>query len=319
MENAMRRNLLKHLTSLLTIQPPRASLPVFAALLGLYSLPSQAIIGGQLVPESAELAKHTVAIYATSNASTCTGTLIAPDIVVTAAHCLIRPKDDLTVIFGTDSVTALQDPTHTRKVIGTKISPEFSQSEYGDLGLIKLASAAPEGFTPVPYAKSVMSPESILMATSSMTTVSLKEHVTFTFNTPFILAGYGFYKQETVKVDRNDPRLAEAIAEGRGGCNDYKTVCRISVIGHDKKLRVTSVLMQTMNPMALILDETHGRGTCYGDSGGPAFVLDEQKHFVLVGVNSGGDGSGDCGEAPGIKSLVSYFAPWIADTIKTGF
>ncbi|UYL09070.1 trypsin-like serine protease [Bdellovibrio sp. SKB1291214] len=315
----MRSNLLKHLTSLSTMTPPRVSLPVFVALLALYSLPSQAIVGGQLVPPSAELAKHTVAIYAASNASTCTGTLIAPDIVVTAAHCLIRPKGDLTVIFGTDSVEALKDSSRTRKVIATAISPEFSRSEYGDLGLIKMASPAPAGYTPVPYAKSVMTPESILMATSSMTTVGLGEHVSFTFEKPFILAGYGFFKQETIKVDRNDPRLQPAIQEGRGGCNDYKTVCRIEIIGHDKKLRVTSVLMQTMNPMALILDETHGRGTCYGDSGGPAFVLDENKRFILVGVNSGGDGSGDCGHAPGIKSLVSYFAPWIEDTIRSGF
>lgn len=315
----MRRNLLKHLTSFLTIQPPRVSLPVFVALLGLYSLPSQAIVGGQLVPDSSGLAKHTVAIYDSSNASTCTGTLIAPDVVITAAHCLIRPIDGLTVIFGTDSVATLSNADLTRKVIAKKISPEFSTSEYGDIGLIKLAASAPAGYTPAPYATSATTPDGVGMSTYPLEKLAAKEHVSFTMERPLILAGYGFFSQETIKVDRNDPRLQPAIDAGMGGCNDYKTVCRITIVGHDKKLRATAVTMMQMNPYVLILDETHGKGTCYGDSGGPAFVVDEHKQLVLVGVNSGGDGSGDCGAAPGIKSLVSHYAPWIDSMIMSGF
>ena len=61
-----------------------------AACAACFVTPAQAIKGGVLGPP--DLAAQTVMIVST-RASVCTGTVIARDIVLTAAHC-VQPKAD---------------------------------------------------------------------------------------------------------------------------------------------------------------------------------------------------------------------------------
>lgn len=106
---------------------------------------SQAIIGG--VADATHDA--VVAIQRRSTTTLCTGTLIAKDLVLTAAHCLMGvDPSDLTIAFGPDMST----PTATIDVRATAIYPGFSGTEADRLGGLDLGVAwlvRPTDVTPI--------------------------------------------------------------------------------------------------------------------------------------------------------------------------
>ena len=84
--------------------------------------------------------------------ATCSGTLIAPDLVLSASHCIDFPRElngtlDR-VVFGADM---FDTSAPTRKVAALKTTADYGLSGQsgGDLVLIKLASPAPASWRPV--------------------------------------------------------------------------------------------------------------------------------------------------------------------------
>jgi hypothetical protein len=107
---------------------------------------SQPIIGG-----AADLAHEAVvALRQTSNGELCSGTLIAPDLVLTAAHCVYGADPaDLHVFTGGDSAK----PTQTIAVVAVVAYPTFANRSEGiaggnDLAVVQLE--APLGIAPIP-------------------------------------------------------------------------------------------------------------------------------------------------------------------------
>lgn len=95
--------------------------------------------------------------------SFCSGTLIAPRVVMTAAHCLVdennKPLDtgEVLVVFG-NKVNA---KAHTRKALRSIAHPQYRarlavepspQQAPNDIGLVFLDAPAPQGFAPVALA-----------------------------------------------------------------------------------------------------------------------------------------------------------------------
>ena len=90
-----------------------------------------------------------------AGAPECTGTLIAPDVVLTAAHCVGEyPPESFGVLFG-----ALSDPGRGPlgsgldgaffRVIGVRVHPLFDPATFAhDLALLRLAEAGPA--VPIP-------------------------------------------------------------------------------------------------------------------------------------------------------------------------
>jgi secreted trypsin-like serine protease len=78
-------------------------------------------------------------------------------------------------------------------------------------------------------------------------------------------------------------------------------------------LRQTSVKISDARYSAseVLLDQTHGTGSCHGDSGGPAYV-EINGEYVLWGVTSRGvnDTNNDCSQSVAYTSTV-YYSPWI--------
>lgn len=116
------------------------------------TLPAFAIIGGERVQEDNLVAQSTVGL-----SHGCTGTLIAPDIVLTAAHCLLG-RMDVEVFFGTrrrGSERIMADsfrihPDYNPSASGGLTPQEPASEPIHDIAVIKLVSSAPSGFTPVP-------------------------------------------------------------------------------------------------------------------------------------------------------------------------
>lgn len=75
------------------------------------------------------------------------------------------------------------------------------------------------------------------------------------------------------------------------------------------ELRETMTILTNpkYNETEALLDQTIGRGTCEGDSGGPAFIVANGYYFIW-GITSGGD---DACKKTGIYTHVLAYLPWI--------
>ncbi|WP_029003702.1 S1 family peptidase [Azorhizobium doebereinerae] len=124
---------------------------ICAVLLGAGALllqapPAQAIVSGR--SGGGVAGPHTVMIVSTRGAS-CSGTAIAPDLVLTAAHCVAPPGNYAVALVGAATprlIPALRISVH----------PRFDPDQYRnrhptpDLALVKLAEALPSSIRPAP-------------------------------------------------------------------------------------------------------------------------------------------------------------------------
>lgn len=262
------------------------------------------IINGISVPESDPLASGIVGVYDMENNAICTGSLIQENIVVTAAHCVegIR-KNMLRVVFGVDvdSLMATREPDIFREFV-RNVEEYIVHENYGkqdpeaewdmfDIALLKIKGTAPEGFKPV----KMLSSKDYLVEGQSV-----------------LLAGYGVNEVKTKKIDpKTYPDFEDALFYGEVFCyDDNNTNCVEVKTEGDGELRKTTAYISKVMFSEVVLNEKEG-GTCFGDSGGPAYILiNEEPH--LFGITS--RGSALCDDV-GVYTDTLYFQDWIESNI----
>ncbi len=210
----------------------------------------------------------------------CGGSLVAPDVVVTAAHCTVSEltsTETLRVVVGRTSLNGNQG--QERRVVTIRIHPDYrARTSVYDVAVLELDRPI-EGIEP------------IRLATRSDRLDRAGQEAT--------VAGWGSTQlqpgppfqpprrvpsrmQETTVPVRSDASCARAYAG------------RPSLPGND------------IVPAIMLCAGSAGRDTCQGDSGGPMFVR-TGGGYIQIGVTSFGVGCGASG-FPGVYTQVSASA-----------
>ena len=158
--------------------------------LGIHGLP---IINGSPDTDPA----HQAVVALTFGQYMCTGTLISPDVILTAAHCVKGYRAaDYTVYFGRDIQTAT-----TRRVSEVKYHPQYNENSItNDIAVLRLSSPPPAGVTPIPYL-----PASLAMSSADV-------------SRPLEFVGYGQDEYNQVGRRLTITDTVDWICTNPGGC-----------------------------------------------------------------------------------------------------
>ncbi len=180
---------------------------------------SDSIINGTSVSNNNPIARSVVAIYNDLAKTICTGSLLANNLVLTAAHCTTTDPRFLYVIFETDfssSDSAQVRQYKMRQVTVAMASPVWKRQEHliknqGDIGLLKFNGPVPAGYIPVSL---------------------LTDFTVLKKGVPVVIAGYGvnnattkqghrILRQTSVLLDNpqfSDLEMSVDQSKGRGAC-----------------------------------------------------------------------------------------------------
>lgn len=264
------------------------------------------IIGGTVVPEGVMPSENIVGIYDALNEAICTGSLIGEGLVLTAAHCVFDTKPHkLQILFAPDLMALLSTTEVDIKqqymrdvesfIYHEKYDPETQEEnpfDWSDIAVIKFKGTTPAGFKPV-----------AMLSDAKLIKPGMQA----------VMAGYGVTSVKTFPVEaRKVKDLKKKIESGEVACDDDNQNCIEIEMSGDGELYQTHADIAYVIRSEIRLDESKGRATCSGDSGGPLYLVQDGQ-YMLIGVTS--RGSALCDKV-GIYTNTAYYLNWIQYTAK---
>lgn len=228
------------------------------------------IFGGTPVSEGDPLRKKIVGIRIQKNqgddTSTCTGAIIAPNLILTAAHCVLAAQESSTqidVIFGTTDLYQITNE-NIHAVEKITIHPQYLalREELQANKLWKIVNV---------FDLALLMLKKPLIGAEPFT--FLAENLPFTSVT---VAGFGFQSYDLLTGQRAGlPRLN----------------------------RIELQLLTSLQRSTLLVDQSHDHGVCLGDSGAPAFIM-HGDIAILMGIVASVRNPGSAEICRGIGNLI---------------
>ncbi|KXN69023.1 trypsin-like serine protease, partial [Conidiobolus coronatus NRRL 28638] len=211
----------------------------------------------------------------------CTGTRIAKNFIITAAHCKLDSPSSGAIVFansGTKDTRVLPADNNEiiYKVVNQIVNPGYNTvtNENNDIMLIEIQPQDPS--RTVPY-----NPDAVTLDDGSHSQEGQNR----------LAMGYG---------DINDNRVKASQLQ--------EVTLTIANFQDCKNLWLGSSSSQVFNTQ--FCAGTRAKNVCNGDSGGPLFEQDSSSHVFLLGTVSFGT---DCGalNLPSVYTKVSSYLDWI--------
>jgi secreted trypsin-like serine protease len=121
------------------------------ALLLCWCAPAGALVGGATVVTGTGVGRHVVLIVG-SRSNFCTGTAIAPDLVLTVAHCVLPGAEYKIVEFDAAHQPILRPVAKVARHPGFKLETMLAHRATADVALLKLAAPLAAPTAPAPLA-----------------------------------------------------------------------------------------------------------------------------------------------------------------------
>lgn len=110
------------------------------------------IVGGDKVEATSNIGRSTVGLYEAKIGYICSGTLIAKNLILTAAHCIDPQAKDLIAIFAPEMKKA--KPEQIRRVVRAVVHPDYNGSvqtkDTADIAVLRFEGEAPAGYAVAP-------------------------------------------------------------------------------------------------------------------------------------------------------------------------
>lgn len=262
--------------------------------------PTVRVVGGTRLADP--LTRSFVVLLRGPN-STCTGCLVAPRVVLTAAHCGVAPGHQVSTLPAVPhpaphsaAATAAMRTVIVKRVVS---HPDFSPIHLtADVAVVFLATDAP-GYPSQPESGEGETPSSAFRPAAVNHDPAVPE-----VGSGVRVAGFGDQSQDW-RTAYPDERSADVRVVSTAACREQQSGLRLGTTSDD-------VLRPAVHLCAGLDDG--GCDACNGDSGGPlyqsAVTPDGRRLFILVGLISFSSGCAGPRQ-PTVYTRLSTYAGWI--------